>query len=169
MLALVGLLSVVMVGFIGFALGRRWRSNSPIRWALAAAGLQLVLLNVLRRTVFDVPSEATAYVLYREGAISFNEAARITAADTRASLSSFALAGVATLALLLGTRAWLGKPDEATNSAEDDQLVGQTCTACNKRIVVATDGLRCERCKAPIHDACVAHHRAACGPEGYRG
>ena len=169
MIALVGLLSVVVLGFIGFALGRRSGSASPIRWALAAAGLQLVLLNVFRQTVFDAPSHATGNALYRDGAISFAEADRIAAADTRARLSSFALAGAATLALLLGAKAWLGKANAQPDLPEDVQLVGQTCTTCSERIVIATDGTRCARCKATLHDACVAKHRVSCVPQGYRG
>lgn len=159
----------MLLGGAGIALGRRWRSNAPIGWALVAAGIQLVLLNVLRRTVFDVPSEEVGNALYRDGAISYAEAERVASAATRAGLISVALAAAGTLALLWGARALRGRSDEHTAPSEEVQIVGQTCASCKGRIVFAPDGVLCARCRAPIHGDCAGKHRTTCGPQNYRG
>jgi hypothetical protein len=169
MIVIAGLLSIVLLGCAGFALGRRWRRDAPIRWAIAAAVLQVLLLNILRRTLFDAPSEEIGNAMYRDGEISYAEAERVAAAARRAALISFAIAGVGTVALLVGARSLRGRADEEAESSEDVQIVGQTCAGCQGRIVFATDGLLCARCRSPIHEGCAGKHRAACGPEGYRG
>jgi hypothetical protein len=38
------------------------------------------------------------------------------------------------------------------------QVAGMPCVVCDARIVIATEGILCERCDKPIHHACAGRH-----------
>ncbi len=53
----------------------------------------------------------------------------------------------------------------------DRPFVGKRCRICDRQIVTAQDGLRCNECGAPVHrDGCADRHAAAAhASEGKRG
>ncbi|NUO49019.1 MAG: hypothetical protein HOV80_09205 [Polyangiaceae bacterium] len=116
---LVGVVSLVALAAAGFVLGRRWGSREPFRWAAAAGILQLVLLNVARRLVFDAPPESVGNALYRDGLISYNEAERIAEAADAATLTAAVAAAVATLGILVAAAWWFGTTGESRKAADD--------------------------------------------------
>jgi len=49
----------------------------------------------------------------------------------------------------------------AKKKAATGPVLGKTCAACERRIVVESDGCRCDECAAALHQDCKAAHVAS--------
>ena len=163
---------IVLLGFVlavavpagAFFLVRRKVRYAPL-WALAALPVHLAAAWFLRFVLKEVYAPRLmgqdGYVsLYHDGLISLNTYDELAALNRNATLACLATGVVAAAIFvvavrLLASRAAAIKVEDAARPA---QLVGQECAACGKRLIIAADSLRCERCGAALHRDCREHH-----------
>lgn len=73
-------------------------------------------------------------------------------------LSAFGFVFLARVYVLTRDRARLNEYPGVVGPSLGEQLVGEKCVACTKRLMLVHDGFRCHECHEVIHDRCEKLH-----------
>lgn len=139
-------------------------------WALAALPVHVGAVWFLRFVLEAIygprlMGEAGYVSLYRDGYISLDTYDELAALNMKATLACLATGVVAAAIFIVAVRLLASRAAamRAEDAARPAQLVGQECFACGKRLIIAADSLRCERCGAALHRDCRERHECPAG------